>query len=337
MFAKKTPYPFFDDKEFRTEVSLEQFTQQLTQDGFRADGESIKSLNGLNTLISSPQFFLRWSAVQRFQESLAKVKQDDVLAQYISIVNDLPENMRYDEIGRKAQKAVGTLNRRLLELSYPKKCPKRSRVLDEILETLDAVIFAFVFALIIRAFLFQPYKIPSGSMRMTLIEKDHLFVNKLRYGPRFIPLLRVPKFLQGVVGKPYFDGTEKKDTLEFPGFGKPERGDVIVFVAPHDREKDFIKRLIAFGGETVEIRDGNVYVNDKLVKEPRISEHYYYNLGRYGAPGQKVMVPEGHVFVMGDNSRNSQDSRYWGFVPEDYIVGRAEVIFWPPKRMRVIN
>ena len=181
-------------------------------------------------------------------------------------------------------------------------------------EWVESLVVAFILAMLIRTFLIQPFKIPSGSMRMTLVEGDRLFVNKLAYGP-MVPLTQ----------------------YRLPGFTKPRRGDVVVFKYPVQRQKDFINRLIAVGGETVEIRDGRVYINDAPVADGAIAGIHYYNYGEYAQPGKKITVPPGQYFVMGDNSASSHDSRYWGFVPEELVVGKAEVLFWPLYRIRWIR
>lgn len=181
-------------------------------------------------------------------------------------------------------------------------------------EWIESLAVAFLLAMLIRTFLIQPFKIPSGSMRMTLIEGDRLFVNKLNYGP-LVPLT----------------------DYRLPGFSRPKRGDVIVFKYPIQRNKDFIKRLVAVGGETVEIKDGQVIINDKPVTEGSMAKIHYYNYGSYAPAGRKILVPEGQYFVMGDNSGSSHDSRYWGFVPEELVLGKADVIFWPPNRIRWIK
>ena len=207
-------------------------------------------------------------------------------------------------------------------------------------EWVESILVALVLAVLIRSYFIQPFKIPSGSMRMTLIEGDHLFVDKWNYGPQVLPPMFWDIGLQE--GSPLLsvrwpEALLPMTKIRLPGFRKPQRGDIIVFVYPVDPTKDFIKRLIAVGGETVEIRDGAIYVNGKEITDPRIKHTYYYNRGDYGAEGQVVHVPPGYVFVMGDNSGSSYDSRYWGFVPETNIIGKADLIFWPLDRVRILQ
>jgi signal peptidase I len=125
--------------------------------------------------------------------------------------------------------------------------------------------------------------------------------------------------------------------LRLPTLSKPKRGDVIVFIYPEDKKKDFIKRLVGLPGDIVEIKNGSIFVNDKLVAEPAFSKHYYYNRGDFAKEGEKLVVPEKSYFVLGDNSGSSKDSRYWGFVPENNILGQALVIYWPINRVRIIK
>jgi signal peptidase I len=181
-------------------------------------------------------------------------------------------------------------------------------------EWVESIAIAFVIAMVIRAFAFQAFKIPTGSMRTTLLEGDRLLVNKLVYGPQI----------------PFTD-------WRIPGYGKLTRGDVIVFKFPEDPKRDFIKRLIAFPGETVTIDEGGIYINGKKIEDRKILNQYYYNRGDYGAKGQIIRVPKNFYFVLGDNSASSMDSRFWGFVPESYLVGKAEVIYWPITRIRMIK
>ena len=175
------------------------------------------------------------------------------------------------------------------------------------------VAFLIVF-FVIRPFFLQAFKIPTGSMIPSLQVHDRLLVDKWTYGARM----------------PF--------TKEFrlPGIGDLKRGDIIVFKYPEDPKKDYIKRLIAFAGETVEIKNGDIFINGKLIDEDPINQFYYYNRGEYGKIGNATTVPDNHVFVLGDNSGSSADSRYWGFVPDENIVGRADVIFWPITRMRLL-
>jgi len=111
-----------------------------------------------------------------------------------------------------------------------------------------------------------------------------------------------------------------------------------VFRSPEDPKKDFIKRLIATGGETVEIKDGAISIDGKTVEGPQsIQSVYYYNRGDYGREGVAIRVPEDCYYVLGDNSGSSRDSRYWGFVPKKNIVGKAMFIYWPINRIRIIR
>ncbi len=170
-------------------------------------------------------------------------------------------------------------------------------------ENIESLIWAIALALVIRTFIMAPFKIPSGSMRTTLIEGDRILVNKFLYR-----------------------------------FKEPQRGDIIVFKFPVDGKRPFIKRLIGLGGERVEIRDGRLLVNDQAVAEPPVFKGItYYNQGIYGKIAQVIEVPEGSFYVLGDNSSSSHDSRFWGFVPRHMMIGKAMCIFWPPNRIRVLK
>ena len=176
---------------------------------------------------------------------------------------------------------------------------KREDLIREVKEWANSIIVALILTLIIRTFVVQAFKIPSGSMRPTLLEGDKLFVNKFIY--RFHP---------------------------------PQRGDIIVFKYPVDPKKDFIKRLAGLSGDTVEIRDGKIYIDGKVLDDPAsFGKFYYYNHDPYGGPGEKIRVPEDCYYALGDNSANSQDSRFWGFVPKKNVLGKAIFRWWPPKRI----
>ena len=166
-------------------------------------------------------------------------------------------------------------------------------------EWAQSIVVALLLTLLIRTFVIQAFKIPSGSMRPTLMEGDKLFVNKYTY--RFHP---------------------------------PKRGDIVVFKYPEDPKKDFIKRLVALENETVEIRDGKIAVDGKVLDDPEtFGKFYYYNHDPFGGPHEKIKVPEDSLYVLGDNSANSTDSRFWGFVPEKNLLGKAIFRWWPPKRI----
>ena len=173
----------------------------------------------------------------------------------------------------------------------------------EIKEWAQSIIIALILTLIIRTFVVQAFKIPSGSMRPTLMEGDKLFVNKFIY--RFKPM---------------------------------ERGDIVVFRYPGEPKKDFIKRLVAFEGETVEIRDGKIYIDGKILDEAEtFGKFYYYNHDPFGGPNEKIKIPKDAYYVLGDNSANSTYSRFWGFVPKKNVIGKAIFRWWPPGRMGKIE
>ncbi|HNW39425.1 MAG TPA: signal peptidase I [Candidatus Omnitrophota bacterium] len=178
----------------------------------------------------------------------------------------------------------------------------------------ESIIIAFFLALVIRAFLVQAFKIPTGSMRMTLIEGDLILVNKFVYGAK------VP-----------FTG------FRLPALHEPKRGDVIVFIYPEDKSKDFIKRLVGLPGDVIQIKGGSIYINNKPAPEAIFNQIYYYNQGQLAASGEKLVVPPDSYFVLGDNSATSKDSRYWGFVPKNNLLGQAMIIYWPPQRIRIIK
>lgn len=176
-------------------------------------------------------------------------------------------------------------------------------------EYIEAFGFAILFALIIRALVIQAFKIPSGSMEDTLLVGDFLLANKFIYGTE-LPLLNI----------------------RVPGIRDPEPGDIIIFSCPVDLKKDYIKRCVAVGGQTVKIRDKQLYVDDVLQELPPHAKHIRSRmLSAQEQPRDNfgpVTVPEGNFFCMGDNRDNSWDSRYWGFVPRKLIKGQALIIYW---------
>jgi signal peptidase I len=167
---------------------------------------------------------------------------------------------------------------------------------------------ALLLALFIRTFIVQAFKIPSGSMIPTLQIGDHILVNKLAYG------IRIPLWGHYLVD-----------------FGKVQRGDVIVFIFPEDRSKDFIKRVVGVAGDTVEIRGKKIYINGQQVEDPHA--HFEGDDPQNILPASRddygpTKVPENHLFVMGDNRDRSYDSRFWGFVNMDDVRGKAFLIYW---------
>ena len=195
-----------------------------------------------------------------------------------------------------------------MSLFKRKPAPEVTGPPSRIKEYTEAILIAVVLALVIRSYIVQAYKIPSGSMLETLQIGDHLLVNKFLYGVKL----------------PFSD----KRVLQVRGV---QRGDIIVFKYPEDESKDFIKRVIGVPGDTVEVVDKQVYLNG----EPfTIAAEQHTDPLTYPAELQprdnlgKVTVPPGAYFVMGDNRDHSLDSRFWGFVKEEKILGKAVIIYW---------
>lgn len=175
-------------------------------------------------------------------------------------------------------------------------------------EYAEAIIIAILLALFIRTFVIQAFKIPSGSMLPTLMIGDHLLVNKFIYG------VRVP--FSGKTLVPIKD---------------PKSGDIIVFRFPKDRSIDYIKRVVGVPGDKIQIKDKKLFRNDKRVDDPYA--HFSSTKAQPASESPKdnfgpVTVPEGKYFVMGDNRDNSSDSRFWGFVEDSDILGKAMIIYW---------
>lgn len=173
---------------------------------------------------------------------------------------------------------------------------KESSLGSEIKDWVISIAIAVVLALFIRHFVVELYLVDGPSMRPTLQNQERLVVNKFIYN-----------------------------------LHDPERGDILVFQYPKDPSRDFIKRVIAIPGDTIEIKDGHIYVNGELKNEP-----YILSTTRGDYP--LATVPEGHIFVMGDNRNNSEDSRFAdvGMVPFDLIKGKAILIFWPLDKLRTL-
>ncbi|HPK54846.1 MAG TPA: signal peptidase I, partial [Smithellaceae bacterium] len=179
---------------------------------------------------------------------------------------------------------------------------------SKIQEYIEAIIIAILIAVFIRTFVVQAYKIPSRSMVPTLLVGDHLLVNKFIYG------VKIPYFRETII--PVTD---------------PERGDIVVFIYPNDRSKDFIKRVIGVAGDKIEIKNKKIYINDKEYSD---SHGIYSDRFIYPASLQPrdnfgpVTVPPKSLFVMGDNRDESADSRFWGFVDLRDVEGKAFIIYW---------
>jgi signal peptidase I len=186
-------------------------------------------------------------------------------------------------------------------------------------EYFESLVIAVILALFIRTFVVQAFKIPTGSMEQNLLIGDHLLVNKFVFGPTVSTVERLLLPMKDIA-----------------------RGDVLVFKYPEDPERDFIKRVIGLPGDQIELKHKRVFVNGQRLDEPYVfyleeppplpqdmtREAPHVSSGDPREFYGPVTVPPNHYFAMGDNRDNSQDSRYWGFLPRDYVKGRALVIYW---------
>ena len=179
-------------------------------------------------------------------------------------------------------------------------------------EYFESIVIAVILALFVRTWVVQAFKIPTGSMENNLLIGDHLLVNKFIFGPTPLAIGRAVLPVRPI-----------------------HRGDILVFKYPEEPDRDFIKRVIGLPGETIELKNKKIYVNNQPLEEPYVhfltppSSDYQevtsYDLRERFGP---VTVPADKYFVMGDNRDNSQDSRYWGYLPRDYVKGKALVIYW---------
>ena len=176
-------------------------------------------------------------------------------------------------------------------------------------EYFESILVAVILALFVRTFVFQAFKIPTGSMKPNLLVGDHLIVNKFIFAPTASPIEQALLPMRPI-----------------------RRGDIIVFKFPEEPERDFIKRVIGLPGETVELKNQTVLINGQPLTEgyahylfPPAGDGHTDDIRRKYGP---VTVPASHFFMMGDNRDDSQDSRFWGFLPHSYVKGRALFIYW---------
>jgi len=166
-------------------------------------------------------------------------------------------------------------------------------------EIVETVAWALLIAFVVRYFIVEGYYIPSSSMEPTLKPGNRVFVAKFYYR-----------------------------------IYRPQRGDIIVFRYPTNRKKNLIKRVVALPGETIRIENGLIYIDGIPLQGDQFNREYF-NVGNYGREEQ--VIPENSYFVLGDNSHNSDDSRFWGYVPFKNILGRAFLVYWPPRSIQILR
>jgi signal peptidase I len=169
------------------------------------------------------------------------------------------------------------------------------------LDIVEISVIALAIFVIIYLFLFQPHQVRGNSMYPNFYDGEYLLTDKVSYR-----------------------------------LGQPKRGDVIIFKAPKNEEYDYIKRIIGLPEERVKISEGKVWLNNNLLKEPYLPEDYQTFAGSFVQEGESISVPPNQYFVLGDNRNHSSDSRDWGTIPKENIVGKAWLRYWPPSQMGLI-
>ena len=179
-------------------------------------------------------------------------------------------------------------------------------------EYFESIVIAVILALFVRTWVVQAFKIPTGSMENNLLIGDHLLVNKFIFGPTPLAIGRATLPVRPI-----------------------RRGDIVVFKYPDEPDRDFIKRVIGLPGETIELKNKKVHVNGQPLDEtyvhfltPPSNDYQEVTSSDVRERFGPVTVPQDQYFVMGDNRDNSQDSRYWGFLPRSYVKGKALLIYW---------
>lgn len=204
-------------------------------------------------------------------------------------------------------------DREKLISQFQDMAPRRTVIFRKIWDFVDAIAVALVLAVHIIQYIVQAYYIPTGSMEDTLKVGDHLFVEKITYGPV------IPRML--CMNKPVH--------LSMLGLRDIRRGDIVIFRPPHDEDKDYIKRCIAVPGDRFEMKNGAVYINEKPVEEPYVKGVTRpFNFGPARQNEIEGVVPPGKVVVLGDNRENSQDSRFFGYLDIERIKGKAFILYW---------
>lgn len=282
---------------------------------FRLKRKSRKLIKSSRKILSSKRDFIEPKIVKSVEDRISELENSMNSNDYASI------NDKYESLKKIYEEQLSGLGKSKLR------------------QNVEAIFLALLLALFVRTFIVQPFKIPSGSMIPTLLIGDHLLVNKFAYGTR-VPFT---------------------DTVILP-FDDIRRGDIVVFKFPDGSEKGptpgvhYIKRIVAVEGDELDIRGNELYINGERVEREyagtyeyddngKIVSHdmytealsernfnvIYRNGSRLTTKGNlrfPVTIDEGHYFALGDNRDNSWDSRFWGFVPEEYIAGRAFLIHW---------
>jgi signal peptidase I len=251
----------------------------------------------------------------RYTDKTVKIPADDITYLEINMLGNLLIREKF-YVTSFPRVLLSEEHRDFLQGLFQDMAPKRTAVFKKIWELVDAVVVALVLAVHIIQYVIQAYYIPTGSMEETLQIGDHLFVEKITYGPI------IPKII-GMSNPVHISSLAIRDL---------KRGDIIIFTPPIETEKhkDYIKRCIALPGDDFHIRDGFVYINGVRQDEPytrsKPTDYGHFNVNKFN--NIEGVVPAGKVVVLGDNRINSSDGRYFGYLDITAIKGRAFILYW---------
>jgi len=247
-----------------------------------------------------------------------QIPADEITSLELNITGDLVIKKNTGNVSFPVSLVIEEERERLLAMLRD-TAPGRTTVINKAWEFFDAVSVALILAVHIIQYIIQAYFIPTGSMMDTLRIGDHLFVEKITYGPI------IPQMI----------GMDKPVHVRWLGIREIRRGDIVIFRPPHETDKDYIKRCIAVPGDKLEIKDGHIYINGSRIDESSYvkGETHDYSLK------SKVqgIVPEGKVVVFGDNRENSMDSRYFGYLDIEKIKGKAFFLYWNTEQIKKLD
>jgi signal peptidase I len=255
------------------------------------------------------------------KDATIKIPSAEILYLEYNLLGNLLVRQKYNKVSFPLMLLTDEDRESLISL-FQDMAPKRTNMFKKVWDFIDAIVVALVLAVHIIQYVIQAYYIPTGSMEDTLRVGDHLFVEKITYGPIIPQMISMKKPVH----------------LSFLGLRTIKKGDIVIFRPPHDEDKDYIKRCIAVPGDKFEIKNGKVYINGTATEEPYVKGLTKpFNFGPTKQSELEGVVPAGKVVVLGDNRENSQDSRFFGYLNIERIKGKAFVLYWNTDHIKKLD